>query len=127
MNSKIMKELATNPRAHLEFTTTGRMPRLRDPLQTPLLRLLKQMGPRERGQYEGVTVSPELGYQCKIQFRTAEHLFRWLGGNEQHLERETIPGESYAIRHFQKSLTVEDLKAHAAMYPGKPKPERPAL
>lgn len=125
MNSKIMKELATNPRAHMDVQATGRLPRLRYPLQTPLLQLLKSMGPRERGQYRGVRVSPDIGYQCKHEFPTAEHLFRWLGGNEQILERKSIPGESFAIRNFRKTLTVDDLKAHSQIYPGQAASPRP--
>jgi len=120
MNSKIMKELATNPRAQMRFQTTGQVPRLRDPLDTPLRQLLLTMSPRDRIQYRGIRLSPKLGYQNSQQFQNGEQLFRWLGGSDQLLERQTLPSEAWAIRSFQKRLTRADLAEHCAQAPAEP-------
>lgn len=115
--SKIMKRLATNPKAMMEFQARGKMPRLREALETPLLRLLKSMAPRDRVRFQGVKLSPKLGYQSNAEFRDAEILFRWLGGHGQMGEWETLPSETVAIRSFNKPLTLQDLKAHCQSFP----------
>lgn len=116
-SSKIMNKLAKDPRAMMKFQTTGQLPRMRDPLSTPLLELLKKISPRDRMAMEGVQLSPKLGYNNGTLFKSAEHLFQWLGGHTQRGEWETLPSESFAIRSFQKRLSLDDLKQATGRWP----------
>ena len=119
MNSKIMRRLATNPKAMIDLRTSGRMPRTVQPEKTPLWRLLDSLGPRERSRYIGVRLSPTLGYHSDQVFPSAEALFRALGGRDIHGEWEIPPLAQRAIRGFHGALTDEDLKKHSANYPHK--------
>lgn len=114
---KIMKRLATNPKAMIDAETRGKLPGLREPLETPLLRLLKKVPPRDRVRISGIKLSPKLGYQSAAEFRNAEMLFKWLGGYGQLGDWETLPSESIAMKAFCKVLTLEDLKAHSKQFP----------
>lgn len=90
-SSKIMHKLATDSKAMMEFKTRGRLPRMRDPLKTPLWELLNKIPVRDRMAMELVTLSPKLGYNIKSDFRNAEMLFQWLGGRSQMLSTSTLP------------------------------------
>lgn len=115
--SKIMKRLAANPKAMMNFQTRGTLPKMREAYETPLLRLLKRLSPRVRMQITGVKIGPHLGYRCDHQFRNAELLFKWLGGYGQLGEWETLPSESLSINNFGKALTMDDLKKASATFP----------
>lgn len=115
--SKIMKRLATNPKAMMDFQSRGTLPKMRDAYETPLLRLLKKLSPRMRMEIQAVKLGPHLGYRCDHQFRNAEMLFKWLGGYGQLGEWETLPSESLAIKNFGKVLSVEDLKRASTSFP----------
>lgn len=116
-NAKIVKHLATNPKAMMDFQAKGKLPTLREALETPLLRLLKKVPYRARTRIEGIRLSPKLGYQSNAEFRNAEMLFKWLGGYGQLGQWETLPSESMAIKTFNKALSLDDLKAHARSFP----------
>lgn len=116
-NSKQMRELMKNPKAMMDFQTRGLLPKMRKPIKTPLWELLNAIPARDRMSMRGIRLSPKLGYQNGTVFETAEHLFRWLGGNGELGPRETLPSESYAIRSFRKKLTLDDVKSHCAQVP----------
>ena len=110
--SKIVKRLATNPKAMIHFRATGVMPSLREPLETPLLRLLKKVPYNDRVHFKSVRIGPYLGYRSDLEFKNAEALFRWLGGYGQLGDWETLPCESMAIKSFNKVLKIEDLQKY---------------
>lgn len=116
---KIMKHLATNPKAMMDFQTRGKLPTLREVRETPLLRLLKKLSPRSRMMIRGVRLGPHLGYRSVTQFDNAETLFNWLGGYGQLGSWETLPSESMAIQSFGKALTLNDLKEASTTFPEK--------
>lgn len=116
---KIIKHLATNPKAMMDFQARGRLPKFRDVRETPLLRLLKKISPRTRVRIRGVKLGSNLGYHCDQIFDNAELLFKWLGGYGQIGDWETLPSESMAIQSFGKSLSLNDLKEASRSFPEK--------
>ncbi|MDD3575467.1 MAG: hypothetical protein PHT38_01125 [Halothiobacillus sp.] len=116
MNSKQMRYITRNPRALMEFQTTGRLPRMKR-LDSPLIRLLEQYTPRQRMQMRGVRLHPDLGYQTGMQFHTGEQLYRWVKPSAEVLECENIPAESYRNKRFNRELTEDDLRKHCASLP----------
>lgn len=118
MHPKQMKHLMRRPQAMMKHQMTGQLPRMVTP-RSPLIDLLERMGPRERLRYRGVQLNPALGYHCGFQFHTGEQLLRWLKPDEQMLESESWPAESYRNKRFNRPLSVDDLKQYSADYPGK--------
>jgi hypothetical protein len=119
MNSKILSRLAKTPRDMMVFQASSRLPKVKAPQKTPLWELLNSMNPRERSRYISVQLSPELGYNSFQKFNTGEHLFRWLGGNQQIGEWESNPSEGRVIRGFSKRLSKVDLETASVNHPAK--------
>jgi len=117
MNSKIAHRLATNPKAHMDLVSKGKMPKMREPSKSPLWLLLNSLGSSELGKIQGIRLGPELGYESSMVFGNGHQLFRWLGGRQSLGDWENLPAESMEIRAFHKKLTLEDLKKHCAKGP----------
>ena len=111
------KYLMRNAKALMDFQLTGRLPSIRKPLETPLWVCLNDIPPRLRAVIVGIKLNPALGYNCNYQFNTAEQLFQYLGGNNDLIEHQSLPSERYAIRAFQKVITLDDILENAASYP----------
>lgn len=116
MDSRTMNRLVKRPQDMMRCQMTGRLPRTKIP-DSPLIRLLESIPPRERVHYRGVMISPELGYRGGFRFRDAEALLRWLKPSDRMFADEHFPAESRQIVGFNKRLTVEDLKAACAQVP----------
>lgn len=116
ITNKQMHQLATNPHAYMKFRATGEVPRTVTP-SSPLITLLESIPPRLRLQIRGVRLSPSLGYMTGMQFHNAAQLLKWLKPDNEMLEARSWPAESYRDKRFNKRLTLDDLKAHAASWP----------
>lgn len=122
MNARQAKWIARHPKAQMEYRVSGKVPRIIYP-NSPLIRLLESMGPRDRLAIRVVRLSPRLGYQTGQQFHTAEQLYRWLKPSSEMIEGEPFPAESFRIKSFLRPLTLADLKAHSAQWNGLPTEE----
>lgn len=83
-------------------------PELREspPPPSPLIELLEAVPARERVQYVGLKVGPELGYRGVRTFRSAEAAFKWL-----RPQRPDGYELSWRDRRFCRRLTRQDLAA----------------
>ena len=115
MHPKQLRHLMSNPHALLKHQMTGRAPGLQRP-DSPLIRLLESMTAYERLRYRGVRLSPELGYQCGLQFHNAAQLLKWLKPDDVMLECDTWPAEQYRNKRLVTPLTVDDLKRHCTQH-----------
>lgn len=111
MNSRQARYLAKNPTAMIRLRATGRPPQMETP-DSPLIRLLEGIGPRRLGRIMGVQLSPKLGYQSSLRFRTGAHLLRWLKPEPQMIKGEPWPAEACRDKRFQRPLTEDDLRPH---------------
>lgn len=114
---KQMQHLMRNPKAYMEHKASGALPRTIMPA-SPLITLLESIPARLRSQIRGVRLDPSLGYQCRLQFHTAEQLLRWAKPASGMLECESWPAESSRLKRFNQRLKLEDLKAFSASWPG---------
>lgn len=117
ISHKQMNHLMRNPQAYMKYRASGALPRTFRPA-SPLITLLESIPARLRSQIRGVRADPSLGYQCGLQFHTAEQLLRWAKPASEMLESESWPAESYRIKRFNQRLKLEDLKAVSASWPG---------
>jgi len=116
MRPKQIKAIATSPMDYLRFATSGRVPRLVRP-DGPLIALLRAITPRDRMQIRGLKVDSALGYAGSRMFATAEQALRWCAPDDEMLERESWPAESWRDKRFRGPLTIETLLGNAASYP----------
>jgi hypothetical protein len=109
MKNSQIKYMMRNPKSLMEHQMTGRLPSVRKPTRTPLWTLLDSMTPRQRIDIKGVVLSPKLGYQCNIQFGSAEQLFDYLGGHTEIVGNSRLPSEERIMAGFNKKLQISDL------------------
>lgn len=117
MNHEQVKAMLRDPKAMMQFQLNGSLksPHLYRPARTPLLDLLESLPLMLRGRICGVTLSPALGYNISHQFRSAEHLYRYIGGGRRGGSPET--GEYRAVSGFRKQLTLDMLLDASACPP----------
>lgn len=115
LSSAQVKWISKNHRAFLDYQLTGKVPRTYWP-DSPLIRLLESISPRDRLRICGVRLSPALGYSHTVRFHTAQQLLAWLKPREL-IEGEPCPAETCRIKSFSNTLTLDDLKAHSASWP----------
>jgi len=100
----------------MRYQATGELPHVIQP-DSPLIRLLENIPPRDRLQFEGVTLTNDLGYLAtSAHFRTAAQLLRWLKPDEW-MEPASWPAESRRIKSFHNTLTLDDLAKHCRRFP----------
>ena len=108
-----MDFLLKSPRAMMEYHVLGRLPRGKRP-DSPLIRLLETLTPRERIAIEGIRIS-NLGYSTGHEFRNAEQLYRWLKpANEVFW---AYPAINVQNARFAVRLSLSDLLTFARRYP----------
>jgi len=116
MNSKIspwqMKQITRNPKAHIDFVTTGRLPKEPKPLKTPLYQLLASIAPRDRVWITGIMLNRDIGYEQNRQWGNAVQLFHWMDSVQT-----CQAAASWADRRFRRILTIQDLAAQSADCP----------
>lgn len=108
MRGLAMNHLMRSPSAFAKFQATGQLPRTFKP-DSPLIRLLEQISPRDRMAIRGVKIGPQLGYSGGPQFHTAEQALRWCKPCEELLETTSCSAESWRIKSFNQQLTLDDL------------------
>lgn len=118
MNRQQYNYLMRNPTAMMLYQMTGRVPRMEESPDTPLRALIRSIPPLERSRYKGIRLSPKLGFGCGLLFNDASQLYSWLGGDLTMIH-PNMPYMSYRLAGFRKNLTLVDLEAHCASYPGK--------
>lgn len=104
MHPKQIKALLRRP----DMLLTGRVPRMIVP-DSPLIKLLECISPRDRVHLRSVCVHPNLGYSSGASFQNAEQMLRWLKPSNRMLENESWPAESHRIKRFSKQLSFDDL------------------
>lgn len=125
-SSKQLRQIARNPKAHMHFVMSGRLPEIVTP-KSPLIDLLTRISPRDRAAIIGLTVGPKLGYSGSRQFHTAEAALRWIRPDTEMLAAQSWPAESWRDKRFAKKLTLDDLLAAAASSPPKLRDRYPQL
>ncbi|MDF2461849.1 MAG: hypothetical protein K0Q43_84 [Ramlibacter sp.] len=111
-----LRRLATSPTDFLRFRASGQLPRLVRP-GGPLVELLRQVSPRDRAAIVGVSINPSLGYQGAREFANAAQAYRWLCPQEEMLDSDPWPAESWRDKRFTGPLYLDDVLANAASYP----------
>lgn len=103
-----LKHLARSPKAMMDFQMRGKLPNAVRP-DSPLIRYLESISPRERINITNIRLSPSLGYQSGAQFSNAQVMLNylkpsaWVVGN--------YPAESYRIKAFSKQITKDLFQA----------------
>ena len=113
LSNKAVQHLMRNPSAFMRYQTTGQVPRATRP-DSPLIRLLESISPRDRQMIVGVKITT-LGYMSGQIFHNAEQLYRWLKPSNDIYG--SYPAGSWQDRGFQKKLTLDDLKAACKSFP----------
>ncbi|MBO1897525.1 hypothetical protein HNW13_017450 [Shewanella sp. BF02_Schw] len=114
MNQRILRELSRSASAMVDFHLLGKLPSCVNAPATPLRDLIEQIPPRARSEFKGVKLSPELGFNSRMQFHTLHQLYEWLGGNKKIVGNQTMPYMSWRNVNFNKKLTLQDLLKHTA-------------
>lgn len=83
--------------------------------KSPLITLLKALGPGELGFIKGVTVGPSLGYSGTHRFDFASQALRWVCPSDEVFG--SFPAQSWCIAGFQKTLYLEDLAQCCSEFP----------
>lgn len=117
MHPKQMRRIATNPKAYMDFVTTGRPPRLAQQSDCPLLALLTAIPAGYLSRIVGITVDQSLGYTGRRTFHNAAQALHWIRPSEVMLESEFNPAESWRDKRFAKPLYIEDLLEKCTSYP----------
>lgn len=86
-------------------------------VDSPLIRLLESMPPRERLAWRGIRLHEDLGYLPAGTFETAAQLLRFLKPREWLVGGESTPAESRRLKAFQRPLTRADLRPHVLKAP----------
>lgn len=113
VTSRQMRQLATNPAAHMRWVTTGRLPQEYE-CKSPLITLLRKLSPWELSRIEGLVVDQKLGYHGSRTFRSGTQALAWLA---QPGSFSPPPSESYRDRSFVGPLSIQTLKENCASFP----------
>ena len=114
--SEINRYLLRHPTALVRTAATGRPPTT-EAIDSPLIRFLEAMPPRERLQWTGIRSLRDLGYDAIIPFRNAEQLLRWLKPKDFLVAHESTPAEERKIRSFAGPVTRVMFAAVCAGHP----------
>ncbi len=116
MNQLQIRHLMKNGAAYSKFCATGKLPSTFTP-KSPLIDLLERINPHERLRLRGLTVNAELGYTGSRQFQNAQQALTWCKPANEVLESASCPAESWRIKVFRQTLSVEQLLAHCTSVP----------
>ncbi len=109
VDAKTMDYLARRPAAMSKYIATGVAPILAEP-DSPLIRLLKSIAPKDRAHITALRITPDLGYTGVHQFHNAAQALAWLVPTQPAAHH---PSQSYQINGFKKVLTIDDLSVFA--------------
>lgn len=128
VSSKMLNHLARHPSAYARFAATGQIPQSHRP-KSPLIDLLRAIGPRGCEAIRGLQVSLPLGYAGSRRFASASQALNWLAPSDEVIG--SYPAYSWQIRHFSKQLWLQDLEAASTEFPQRlyelyPRLSRPA-
>ena len=105
-----MKEIIRNPRAHMNFQITGRLPTETRAPESALRALIDKIPRGLWGQFTNVKVDASLGFTGSRNFNNLAQVHQWIGGsNKTIIGNRTMPYQSYMMRGFRKTLTIENL------------------
>jgi len=116
VNSKQLNHMMRHPTKWVRFQTTGALPRLIR-LDSPLIRLLESIPPRDRLAIRGVRVDQRLGYSGSRLFENAEQALRWIRPEQEVVEGDFHPGETWRIKAFTQPITLSLLLGQAEAFP----------
>lgn len=119
MKSQEIKHLLSNPKALMQFQSTGQYKRAKRTVSTPLRELIESLPPTSWSQYRGIVLSPELGFNCNFNFNSLGQLYQWLGGRELRVSG-VMAYESYINRNVS-AVSKEALEKHCIMLRGNAK------
>jgi len=103
-----MKKLVKSPFALMEFGLTAQLPSHTKRTQTPLVILLNKIPAKLRLQMKEIQLSPKLGYTNSHRWGNAQQLLKWA---------ESVQGDSWSIKAFNQSITLEKLLEHSRIKP----------
>lgn len=116
MNSKQLNHMMRHPAKWVKFQATGQLPRLVR-LDSPLIRLLEQIPPRDRLAIRGLQLDQRLGYSGSRRWDNAEQALNWIRPAQEMIEGEFFPAESWRIKAFPGPVTLSTLLACAETFP----------
>lgn len=114
VSSKMLRRLATNPHDHIRYVTTGRLPTSVKP-SSPLITLLKAIGPRDLARLVGVRVDARLGYTGSRQFHFGPQALNWACPSDE--EFGSFPAESWRDKRFTGPIYLETLAECCSSFP----------
>ena len=116
MSNLQIRHLMRNGAAYAKFCATGKLPSTFTP-KSPLIDLLERITPRERLSLRGLIVNGELGYSGSRQFHNAQQALNWCKPANEVLESVSFPAESWRIKAFRQTLSIEQLLAQCSPVP----------
>ncbi len=117
MSSRQINAMMRDPKKLMRFQMTGKPPSVSSAPRTPLLALIEQIPMSYWGQFQGVKLSPALGFRSNMQFNTLHQLARWLGHNKQLVDNQRMPYQSYIDHRFRGQVTLAMLVDASASHP----------
>jgi len=128
VSSKMLNHLARNPAAYAHFAASGTLPQSHRP-SSPLIDVLRAVGPRWCAAIRGLQVGPALGYTGSRRFATAAQALHWAAPSDEVIGH--YPAQSWQIRQFSRTLWLQDLEAASTEFPQRlyerfPRLSRPA-
>ena len=114
MDSKTINYLVKHPAALLKFQMTGKVPTLSHKAASPLISLLESIPPRDLIDIKGVTINSSLGYTGSRVFSNAHQALHWV---KPQYVAASHPADSWRIKSFYKTLTIDDLRRNCKSFP----------
>ncbi|USD58950.1 hypothetical protein J4N45_10450 [Vibrio sp. SCSIO 43140] len=115
LTSKQARHICTNPKAHMDFVLRGAVPSEKPAPMTPLRQLIESIPTSLWREYQGIRLSPEMGFNCSFQFRNLHQLYNWLGGGQTLIGNKRLPYQSYLNRRVVH-VSLETLQGHCVKY-----------
>lgn len=117
MTPKQIKEITRNPRSAMAFHTLGRIPKETKTPSTPLRVLIESIPVRLWGQFNGITVSIDLGFSGNRHFNSLSQVATWIGHNQTNISNRRMPYQSWMLYGFNKPVFIEDLLKCCSKHP----------
>jgi hypothetical protein len=109
-----IQHMIRRPHLYSRFMLTGELPRGVLP-DSPLIRAIEKIAPRDRARMTGFVVSSDLGYSGSRRFHSVAQALLWLAPEPEVFG--SFPAESWRIKAFGKALSFGDIAAHCGMVP----------
>ena len=109
MTPNQLKAISRNPKAMMDFHLMRKIPTEKPCPSTPLRQLIESIPTIFWGHFNGVKLSPSLGFNSSLQFNNLHQLAAWLGHNKKNILYKRMPYQSWKINTFNNKLFIDDL------------------